>query len=455
MTDNRKRRSRPKAKRHDNNRQGPTVELTIDRFSHDGRGISLWQEKTVFVEGAIVGEKVSAKITRQQTRFSEATTVNVLSPAKERVTPVCQHFVTCGGCQLQHMNDSLQIQVKQQAVLDQLLRIAHITPQEISTPITARSDGYRLRARLGVWFDSSGNLTLGFRQKKDHTLVKIEQCQVLLPALNELLTPLHNCLALHNARAITHIEMLATETEMGLVIRHTKPLTTEISAALDTLSVSYNCAIWLQSTSDPLHLENTIGQSVKPLLHYEIANTPLKMGFHPAEFTQVNGLINNKMIALALAWLNPTENEHIVDLFCGIGNFTLPVAQNCKKVTGIEVVASMVERGRENALKNKVSNVEFIAADLTKISDKYLQKLLGQVDALLLDPPRDGARGVCDNIKRISPKRILYVSCNPATLARDSESLVKAGYELTKLGILDMFPHTAHVESMALFVKSI
>lgn len=453
MTDHRKRRSRPKSKRQNHHIQGPTVEVLIDRFGHDGRGIGLWQDKTLFVSGAIAGERVKARIVRKQSRFAEAEAVQILTPAAERVQPVCTHFTECGGCQLQHMSSDLQLQIKQQSVQDQLARTAHIHIESLLPSISAACTGYRTRARLHVWFNRDGILTLGFRLKNNQKLVKIEHCQVLAPQLNALLDSLHLCLGLHKARAITHIEMLASASERALIVRHTAPLGSEILTALNALVVQYGCHIWLQNSADTRALVDLDGVAVTPLLQYNLPAWNLSMQFHPADFTQVNPAVNEQMIQQALAWLAPQPDEHIVDLFCGIGNFTLPLARHCAKVTGIEVIESMVQRGKENALRNQVFNATFIAADLSIASAKYLQASIGKIDALLLDPPRAGARDVCENIAKLSPQRILYVSCNPSTLARDSASLTKAGYKLVKLGIMDMFPHTSHVESMALFIQ--
>lgn len=452
MRNNRHRRSSSKPKRQNNNVQGPVIEVSIDRFSHDGRGIGLWQDKTLFVAGALAGETVRAKIVRKQSRFAEAVTTDVLMPEQERVQPNCKHFTLCGGCQLQYMSDALQVDVKAQSVQDQLRRAAPAISVCMQPAIVGPNTQYRSRARLSVWFDKDGTLTLGFRLKNDQKLLKIEQCNVLVPALNRLLTPLHNCLSLHKARAITHVEMVASSNEQSLVIRHTKPLSAEMLTAFELLMVAYGCQIWLQNSSNQQQLLNIQGGAVAPIMRYNLNAWNVSLGFHPADFTQVNPQVNELMIAQALAWLAPKASEHVVDLFCGIGNFTLPLACTCFKVTGIEVVDSMVVRGRDNADFNNISNVTFLAADLSTISAKYLQSLIGNVDALLLDPPRAGAKEVCENITKLSPKRILYVSCNPSTLARDSASLMAAGYKLEKLGILDMFPHTAHVESMALFV---
>lgn len=452
MKNNRHRRPSSKPKRQNNNVQGPVIEVSIDRFSHDGRGIGTWQDKTLFVAGALAGETVRAKVVRKQSRFAEAVTADVLVSGEGRVQPNCRHFSLCGGCQLQHMSDAMQIDVKAQSVQDQLRRAASTAPISMAPAIVGLSTGYRTRARLSVWFDKDGTLTLGFRLKNDQKLLKIEQCNVLVPALNQLLAPLQNCLGLHQARAITHIEMIAAGNEQSLVIRHTKPLSAQMLTAFEALMVEYGCHIWLQNSSNQQQLLNVQGYAVTPIMRYDLNAWNVSLGFHPADFTQVNSQMNELMIAQALAWIAPKASEHVVDLFCGIGNFTLPLSRTCSKVTGIEVVDSMVARGQDNADFNGISNATFIAADLSVISAKYLQSLIGDVDALLLDPPRAGAKEVCENITKLSPKRILYVSCNPSTLARDSASLMAAGYKLEKLGILDMFPHTAHVESMALFV---
>ena len=436
-------------------------EFTIDRLSHDGRGVASLDGKTVFIDGALVGEKVTARLVEDHTRFIDARIDQLLESSPDRVLPPCEHFASCGGCQLQYMQPSAQIEMKQKAVLEQLRRWGGVEPKKILPPITAGDTAYRSRARLGVWYEDDGSVTLGFRQRYSNAITPISQCIVLVPELNVLLAPLHEWLSeLRATKAVTHLELVKGQNEVAVILRHTKKLADADLAALSQLAEQHACTIWLEPNGN-LGLTDLAGQPCNPRLAYSLSG--LELRFHPQDFTQVNPQVNQQMVAQALALLDLKPTDHVLDLFCGIGNFTLPIAQQCAQVIGIEAVDSMVVRGRENAERMQIGNAAFIAANLADMTHTQLQRLSGgkeqQIAAILLDPPRDGAKDIIASIlrlgagKQLSPKRIVYVSCNPATLARDSALLAEAGYRLETLGVLDMFPHTSHVESMALFLR--
>ncbi len=432
-------------------------EFSIDRLSHDGRGIAAQEGKTLFIEGALAGERVSARLVAEHPRFIEARIDQLLEASADRVEPPCVHFALCGGCQLQHMAPEHQLQMKQQALLDQVERWAGLRPARVLAPVTSLSQGYRARARLGVWYENDGSVTLGFRQKSSNELTPISSCLVLAPQLNALLEPLRTWLqALKAAKAVTHIELIATEQTRAAIVRHTKALTAADIAGLTQLAETQQLQIWLEP-NDKQGLRNLAGESVDPRLHYALANGD-DLGFHPQDFTQVNPQVNRLMVQQALDLLQLSASDKLVDFFCGMGNFTLPMARLCAQVTGVEGVETMVERGRANAEYLGIANAEFFKTDLGGLTHPQVRKLCREADAILLDPPRDGAKGLVEEIKnlgakgQLSAKRIVYVSCNPATLARDAKLLAEAGYKLEALGVLDMFPHTSHLESMALFL---
>lgn len=436
-------------------------EFTIDRLSHDGRGIANLDGKTLFIDGALTGEKVTARLVEDHSRFIDARIDQLLSASPERVEPPCPHYTNCGGCQLQHMQPAAQLAMKQQSLLEQLQRWGGVVPKRVLPAISAGDNGYRSRARLGVWYETDGSVSLGFRQQYSNAITHVNQCMVLVPELNALLAPLHEWLTnLRGAKAVTHIELVKGQHETALVLRHTKKLAEADLTALAQLAEQHACRVWLEPNGN-LGLTDLNGVECDPRLVYQLEN--VELAFHPQDFTQVNPQVNQQMVTQALELLALKPDDRVLDLFCGIGNFTLPISRQCAEVIGIEAVESMVLRGRENAERLAITNAKFIAANLADMTHTQLQRLAGanqeqEITAILLDPPRDGAKDIITSIQRwvagkqLSPKRIVYVSCNPATLARDSALLVEAGYQLDAVGVLDMFPHTSHVESMALFL---
>jgi 23S rRNA (uracil1939-C5)-methyltransferase len=433
-------------------------EFVVDRLGHDGRGIASWNGKTLFIKGALPGERVSTRLVRDHSRYAEARIDKLLEPSPERVAAPCAHYSSCGGCQLQHLPVDQQLAFKQESVLDQLELWGGVKPRRVLPPITSSDSGYRRCARLGVSYGDS--VVLGFRQQNSRQLVNIDSCLVLAPELQRLIQPLKTWLAgLESAGAVTHLELLQTAEVTAVILRHPEPLAPADLAGLQTLAGKQGITIWLQP-GEASDLRDLHGQAVNPRLSYALPEFNLSLRFHPQDFIQVNPEVNARMVAQAIELLDLKGDERVLDLFCGIGNFTLPLARRCGQVIGIEAVDAMVARGRENAAAEGITNAEFIAADLLKLTEHRLQQTCGKVDAVLLDPPRDGAKEIITRLahlsskgEQLSPRRIVYVSCNPATLARDAKVLAEAGYQLDAAGVLDMFPHTAHVESMALFVR--
>jgi len=435
---------------------GPPFELDIDGLSHDGRGIGKHQGKTVFVSGALPGERALVKLQRESSRYSEGQVLQLLNASEQRQTPVCVHFGQCGGCQLQHLSAADQLLAKQQGVLDQLRRFAGLVPAQLEPALTANELGYRARARLGVQFNKVAEVTLGFRRAGDKQLVSLRQCPVLQPSLQATLAPLTQWLGHYKVLAVSHIELVATA-HCTLVFRLTRALPSAARDALAELAKRQQWQVFLQSSSDKKALTDLTDQPVDPRLSYPLTlagQKPLSIAFHPTDFTQVNPELNQKMVAQVIDWLALTGQECLWDLFCGVGNFSLPAAQRAKRVVAIEAVTAMVARGRENAAANGLVNIDFIAADLSQSSIDKLMQTAGRPDAVLLDPPRDGAREVCQQLGKLKRTRILYVSCNPATFARDARILVDQGYRLERFAVMEMFAQTSHLETMALFIKA-
>ncbi len=429
------------------------VELEIERLSHEGRGIAHHDKRVAFIQGALPGERVQAEIKRRRRQQEEGQAVSVEQPAAERVEPPCPHFGICGGCSLQHMEPAAQVRHKAESLADLLRHAGRVEPARWLPPITGPTQGYRRRARLGVKYvpKKGDRVLVGFRERFSPFVADIDACHVLdarvarlLPALAALIR------GLSIPDRIAQIEVAAGDEQVGLVFRNLRELSPSDRAALIAFGAEHHLLMFEQpgneSTIAPLGHDQT-------RLYYSLPDYDLRLGFAPSDFTQVNAEINRKMIAQAIDLLKVDADSQVLDLFCGLGNFTLPLARHAESVIGLEGAESLVERGRENAAANGVENVHFAAADLTKMSPTA-DGLGGPVDRVLLDPPRSGALEVLSEIATLAPERIVYVSCGPATLARDAGQLVhEHGYRLEAAGIMDMFPHTGHAEAMALFVK--
>ncbi len=433
-------------------------QVQIDTLSHDGRGIvrqfagglDQGKRKTLFVEGALAGETVEARLFNERGKFAEAETLAVVEPSAERVSPFCAHYGRCGGCHLQHMDGQAQLRLKQDTVVDQLQRLGGVQPQRLLAPISAADRAYRSRARLGVWYEKDGSVTLGFRRRRQKQLQQIDSCPVLIEPLNCLLASLRESLqGLVSERAVTHIELVAGDCEQAVLVRHVKPLHERDKQSLALLAEQRAVAVWLQPKSGS-QLHGLDGTVADPRLSYALPEFDVQYRFHPTDFIQVNAEVNRAMVSQALTLLAPSRTERVLDLFCGIGNFTLPLARRAAEVAGIEAIDAMVERGRENSRYNELDNTLFVAADLEQSFARQSWARPG-FDCLLLDPPRAGAKGAIDSIGELAVERLVYVSCNPATLARDAQWLARQGYQLDALGVMDMFPQTEHIESMALF----
>lgn len=428
---------------------GQRIELTLERLTHDGRGIGRWQGRTVFVEGGLPGEKVNARVVRARSKLIETRLEATLEASPERLQPVCQHFALCGGCSLQHMAHQTQLAVKQQALAQQLQHFAGLQPERWMPPLIGPGYGYRQRTRLSMRWDSQARrLVVGYRQRASSELVELNQCPVLVPTLDAVLRQLPAVLQQLSARAgLGHIELIAGE-HPTMVVRHMQALPQADIDQLQALAAAHGLACRLQP--DSLGPAQAL-QPDTPDPAYRLADQQLEFRFAAGDFTQVNAEINQQMVNQALEWLAVQPGEKVLDLFCGVGNFALPLAQSGAVVTGIEGSTEMVARAGSNARLNGLSHAHFFQADLSKpVATQWLDETY---HAALLDPPRDGAAELVATLARKQLQRILYVSCNPATLARDAGILAESGYRLVQAGVMDMFPQTAHVEAMALFVS--
>ncbi|MDF2444902.1 MAG: rRNA ((1939)-C(5))-methyltransferase [Moraxellaceae bacterium] len=434
-------------------RARPPVELQIERLSHEGRGIARLDGKLIFVEGALPGEAVRATYTATHKKFDEARALEVLSASPDRVEPPCAHFSICGGCSLQHLARPAQIVFKQGVLAEQFRHFGGIEPEEWLPPLVDEEAAYRRKARLGVKFVIKKDaLLVGFREKQSHFLADIQGCHVLDRRIGEQLMDLRAVISgLAKRDIIPQIEVAAGDTGVALVFRHMEPLPPEDIAALVAFAAARDWQLYLQPGGlDSVH--RVWPEAGEDRLTYTLPDFGLELAFHPMDFTQVNAGINRRMVKLALDLLDTQPGERVLDLFSGLGNFTLPLATRAGEVVGVEGSQAMADRGMENARRNGLGNVAFYAQDLT--ADFSQQPWARQgFDRLLIDPPRSGAQEVVEYLPKFRARRVVYVSCNPATLARDAGLMKAHGYRLTKAGVMDMFPHTTHVESIAVFER--
>jgi len=447
------------------------IECEILRLGHDGRGIAKHEGKTQFVEGALPTEKVKARYITQRSKFDELNTVEILNASPERVTPPCRYADVCGGCSLQYMSVAAQIGYKEGVLKEQFKHFGNLTSSEWFEPIVGESEGYRTKARLGVvYVGARDEVIIGFREKRNKLITNIEHCVVLDPRAGNSLSDFRELVASLSIRQhIPQIEIAMGDCTAALVMRHMVAFTEDDLVKLRLFGEQFNFEIYLQpddaSTVHKIWPENTIDRlyftlslpELSPSKYLssengEVKQKELNLAFHPTDFTQVNSGVNRKMIIRALEWLDIQSTDRVLDLFCGLGNFTIPMACLAKEVVGIEGSEMMVARGRENAELNDLNNVSFSVANLQADFTKAAWVKKG-FDKILIDPPRSGALDIVNHISKFKAQRIVYVSCNPATLARDAGVLLDKGYKLVKAGVMDMFPHTSHVESVALFEK--
>ena len=424
---------------------GKKQRLNIERLANDGRGIAFIEGRTWFVSGALAGEEVEARVLGAHGKVVEARTERVFKASDIRRVAPCVHAGKCGGCSVQHLPHNEQLALKQRMLSEQLNRVAGVEPEEWAQPLTGPEFGYRRRARIAVRWDARAkSLEVGFRAAGSQDIVAIDHCLVLVQALQPIMSGLPAMLRqLSNPKALGHVELFSGSA-IAVLLRHMAPLNEADLQVLQNFCSVHNAQLWLHGDGEPQPVD--LSQS----LGYRLQQWDLELAYRPGDFVQVNALVNEAMVAQALDWLAPQADERVLDLFCGLGNFALPLARQVREVVAVEGVTTMVERAAQNAVSNTLHNAAFFQADLSQpLVDATWAKQ--GFAAVLLDPPRDGAYEVVRNLSGLGAKRLVYVSCNPATLARDTVELMKQGYRLKRAGILDMFPQTAHVEAMALF----
>jgi 23S rRNA (uracil1939-C5)-methyltransferase len=425
----------------------------VDALTHEGEGV-VHAGKTVFVAGALPGEIIRFRRVRRRKRHDEATLLEVVQPAAERAAPRCAHFGVCGGCALQHLAAAQQIQAKQAELRDSLERLARTDPERWLEPLTGPVWGYRRRARLGArYVPKKGRVLVGFRERFSPYVTATERCEVLAPPVGDLIAPVAALLTeLDIGKRLPQIEVAVADNATALVLR---VLETPSARDLERLRAfeQMRCVrFYLQpgGMESVTRLTATAEGAEEPL-YYALPDFDIRIEFAPTDFIQINGPINQALVNRAISLLEPQPTSRVLDLYCGLGNFTLPLARRAGRVLGVEGDPGLIERARHNARLNGLQNVEWLQADLARDDPGGGKWPAGAFTHVLLDPPRVGARDVMRTIARIEPQRVLYISCHPGSLARDVGILVHDhGFVLRATGVLDMFPHTTHVESLAL-----
>jgi 23S rRNA (uracil1939-C5)-methyltransferase len=433
--------------------------LKIESLDQDGRGVARRDAKVIFVQGALPGETVSVTTLRSKPSYEVARTQQVFKASPLRVRPKCPHFGVCGGCSMQHIDAAAQVAFKQRVLEDALHHIGGVKAAQILTPIHGPYWGYRHRARLSVKLvNKKGGILVGFHEKKSGYVADIKQCEVLPRHISDLLIPTRRLIeTLSHPNRIPQIEVAVGDTQTAFVLRHMDPLTKQDERLLKAFGHLHGVTWWLQPAGpDSVHLlEKSEAIDLSDELAYALPAYDLRMPFKPTDFTQVNPHINRVLIARALGLLEPQPSDRILDLFCGLGNFSLPLARHAAFVMGVEGSLSLTRQAQHNAQLQGIHHTEFVVGNLFQGLPAAVTEAPA-FDRWLIDPPRDGALAVVEALAAMPlnqrPKRIVYVSCNPATLARDAAVLVlQAQYKLEAAGVINMFPHTAHIESMAVF----
>jgi 23S rRNA (uracil1939-C5)-methyltransferase len=428
--------------------------VTVESLDHEGRGVAHFEGKAIFIEGALPRERVEYSSYRKRPSFEQATTTRIVKPSSQRTAPRCKYFGVCGGCSMQHLELGAQVAAKQRVLEDALEHIGRIKAETLYPAVYGPGWGYRFRARIGVRLvPKKGGVLVGFHEKKSSYIADMTSCEILPPHISALLMPLRELVTgLSTPDRIPQIEIAVGDDMTVLVLRNLLPFTPQDEARLLAFGTAHNVSMWQQpggpDTVRPLEA------GVSEFLHYTLPEFNLALKFRPTDFTQVNVSINRLLIRRSMQLLDPQPGERIADLFCGLGNFSLPIARRGAHVIGVEGSAALVKRAGENAAANGLADrSEFAVANLFEATPESLAAL-GRLDKMLIDPPREGAMAVVKALDENAPRRIVYVSCNPSTLARDAGVLTQEkGYRLVGAGVANMFPHTSHVESIALFER--
>jgi len=424
--------------------------ILVEKLDHQGRGIAFFQKKPLFIEGALIGDTLDVQVTESKKRYNKAIISKIQQASEQRIAATCPHYVQCGGCHLQHTPQENQIRIKEHGLLDLFSRFAKQTPVELQSAIQSDEWGYRRSARFGVQFNrKTKKVQMGFRRALSNDLIDQKVCPVLKAPLEALIVPLKALLNSLTSKAnLGHIEMINSDQGVVILLRHLKALPHSDVTLIQEFSDKHQINFFSQPAKDELIL---LSGDCK--LSYQLPAWDCTLNFNATDFLQVNEAVNQKMVEQALSWLDLCMDDKILDLFCGLGNFTLPIATQVASVVGVEGVQKMVDRATANAQANNIANATFFQADLSAEGLSKQAWANSAFNKVLLDPARAGALESIPFIISLKPSHIVYVSCDPVTLARDSQLLLEQGYKLDKLGLLDMFPQTGHMESMALFIR--
>ncbi len=430
---------------------GQVIDIKIERLDHNGCGVGQLKNKAVFIDQTLPDELVKVKVVEQKSKYSKAKVIEIIKASDKRVEAKCGHYRLCGGCDLQHLAYSEHLAFKQKKVSDLFTRNQIKHPLPWQSPIIGDAWHYRRKARIGVQYDKQGQVTLGFRQKSTNQLTSIKQCPVLVENISSIFIPLKKVVNnLSLSRSVGHIEVIVTD-QISIVVRQLKKLNDVDTVLWQKAAMDNQWQIFIDDGED-----NGSSEGVSPLtsaqpLSYTLLNS-LELTFETQDFIQINHQVNKLMVQQSMAWLSLTSSDTVLDLFCGLGNFSLSLAQLVKQVIGIEGVQSMVDRATMNADNNKVDNCQFYQADLNSgwLSSSWAKT---SFDKVLLDPARAGALEAVEQLIKLSIPSILYVSCDPATLARDAKRLIEQGYSIEKIALIEMFSQTKHVETMVLFSR--
>ncbi len=433
----------------------PVRETVIESLDHDGRGVAHVDGKTIFIEGALPGERVEFVAYKIKPRFEVADVVRIIEPSAQRVSPPCPHFGVCGGCSMQHLEATAQVAAKQRVLENALWHLGRVRADVLYPPIVGPAWGYRYRARLTVrHVPSKGGVLIGFHERRSSYVAPMDECAILPPHVSAMVPRLRSLVAhLSAPDRLPQIEIAVGEGLTALVFRHLQPFTAADETLLAAFARDEGVQVWGQLSGPDS--ARRLFPAEAPGLAYTLPEFGVSMAFRPTDFTQVNMGINRLLMRRAMQLLDPRPGERIADLFCGLGNFSLPIAKAGARVVGVEGSDALVRRAGENACANGLeARSEFYAANLFEATEDSVAAL-GHLDKMLIDPPREGAIAVVKALGASAPPRIVYVSCNPATLARDTAVLVhEKGYRLKGAGIANMFPQTSHVESIALFERN-
>ena len=427
-------------------------EADIVDLSHEGHGVARLDGKAVFVTDALPGERVVLRRVRRHRNFDEAVLESVLTASRDRVVPSCPHYGTCGGCALQHLSPGAQLAFKQGQLLENLARLGGVAPERVLEPLAGPVWGYRRRARLGIkHVPRKGRVVVGFRERSAPYVADLHECRVLAAPLGTLIDPLAELTgSLSIAARVPQAEVAVADNGCAMVLRVLDPPSAADLERMREFERKHAVRLYLQPGGPGSVAPLTPDQAP---LHYALPDFGVTLEFEPTDFIQVNGALNETMVRRAVELLDPRPDDRVLDLFCGLGNFSLPLARRCGQVLGVEGDAGLVSRAVRNAARQGICNVSYVAADLAAPA-MDAPWATGRYDRVLLDPPRAGAREVLPVVGGCGASRVVYISCHPGSLARDAGLLVRDhGFRLVAAGVMDMFPHTIHVEAMAVFER--